>query len=242
MKDTTVFKKDVYKQVGMYFEIPKGVSVRSKSDYIIGKGLGYNLKEDSEKYLESFLNDFNKIDPKHRAKTIAVWDFETTDQHNSFAVSLAIFLYDLETKEIIDTFYEIINPLATISRGAMEVHKITQDEAEACPTFEHFLPRIEEMFEKADFFVGQNLQFDMAVFEREVERLGLPNKFTTMPIFDTMKAAKGIVEVYDKNGKIKAPSLEESSRHYGLEVEGDFHNAAVDVQQTLEVFCCLMEE
>lgn len=242
MQKTTVFNKYAFRNASIFIDKPEAISPRNDKDYIIGKALGYNLEENAENYLESFLNDFYILKPEHRAKTIAVWDFETTSQHNSFAVSLAIILYDLETQEIIESFYEIINPLSNISKGAIEIHKITQDEAESCPTFEEFLPKIEKMFEQADFFVGQNLQFDTAVYERELERLGLPNKFTTMPIFDTMKAAKGIVNVYDKNHKIKAPTLEESCEHYNIEVSGEFHNAAVDVQQTLEVFRCLMEE
>lgn len=242
MKKTTVFHKDAFKNASIFCDIPEDIDPRNKKDYLIGKSLGYDFTQNAENYLEAFLDDFDKVSLEHRAKTIAVWDFETTDTHNSFAVSMAIYLYDLETQEILEIFYEVINPLATITKGAMKVHKITQDEAEACPSFETFLPKIEEMFEKADFFVGQNLQFDTAVYERECERLSVPNKFTSMSIFDTMKAAKGIVQVFDKNNKIKAPQLIESCEHYGLETGGDFHNAAVDVQQTLEVFRCLMEE
>jgi len=242
MQKTTIFHKDAYKNCNTFYEMNEHEAPRSNKDFIIGKALGYELTEIATTYLRSFLDDFEKIDPEHRAKKVAVWDFETTAQHNSFAVSLAIFIYNIETEEIEDTFYELINPLVTITPGAIKVHKITQEDIADCPTFEHFLPTIEKMFDSVDFFVGQNLQFDLAVFERELERLSLPNNFTTKPVFDTMKAGKGIVECYDKNGKIKAPNLEELCDHYGLEVEGEYHNAAVDVQQTLEVFRNLLLE
>ena len=242
MNKTTVFSKEAYRKGNSFEIIPEGSLVRSYSDYIIGKALGYDLELQATTYLKTFLNDFDKIKSEDKAKIVAVFDFETTAQHNSYAVSLAVFLYNIETEEIIDTFYEIINPQCKISKKAIEVHKITQDEADECPIFEEFIPQIEELFSQADFFVGQNLIFDLAVLEREFERIDKPNPWSSVPVFDTMKAGKGIVQCFDINHRIKAPNLKELCEHYGLEVEGEFHNAAVDVQQTLEVFRNLLLE
>jgi len=242
MKKTTIFKKGISLD---NFEIDYSFeNIRSKDDAIIASSLGYELdKNPDAKYLEKFNNDFSKINPEHKARYVAVWDFETTDKFNAFGVSLAIMLYDIQEEEVIEQFYELMNPLETISKGAYNVHKISQEQVANEKTFIEHLPEIEAIFEKADFFVGHNLQFDLNVLEREYQRAEKINKFSSIPVFDTMKAAKDILQLKDKNGKkLKPPTLIECVDYYGLNTEQGFHNALIDVQETLNIFRELLDE
>jgi DNA polymerase III alpha subunit (gram-positive type) len=245
MEKTSVFKKNIV--LGNLDQIcfdEKNKVIRSKEDYIIAQSLGYNFpNKDGKTYLNSFLEDFNLVDLEYRARYVAVFDFETTDKFNAFAVSMAIMIYDLEKETVIDQFYELINPLETISKGAYEVHKISQDEVRDAKTFAEHYERIRNMLNMADFFVGHNLQFDLNVLERELQRLGLNNEFFTAPYFDTMKAAKDVLMLKDKNGrKTKNPTLIECVEYYGLDASQEFHNALIDVGETLNVFRELLQE
>lgn len=242
MEKTSVFNKDVSPKLfdTMCFEN----DCRSKRDGLIGSALGYQLNETkSDKYLKRFLDDFKLINSEHRIKYAAVWDFETTDTFNAYGVSLAIMVYDIESEEVVEQFYELINPLEKISTGAYRIHKISQEMVNSEKTFEEHLPEIERIFSTVDTFVGHNLAFDLGALEREYQRLGKVNPFTTVPVFDTMKAAKDILNLKDTNGKkIKSPKLEECLEYYGFDTDKEFHNAQVDVQETLNVFIQLLEE
>ena len=242
MTKTTIFNKDVKpKEFGIDFDKK---FLRSKRDSLLSQSLGYELSEDSDlTYLSLYLTDLSKIHFPDRVRYIAVWDFETTDRFNSYGVSLAIVLYDLIEETIVDKFYELMNPLKLITKDAQKVHGISQEEVNSEKTFEEHLPQIEAIFNKSDMFVGHNLAFDLAVLEREYQRLNLTNLFTDKPVFDTMKAAKRVLNLKDKNGKkLKDPKLIECVEFYGLDSEQTFHNALIDVQETLNVFNCLMEE
>ena len=241
MDKTTVFKKDI---VITNFDINYSVeNIRSKRDALLASSLGYELDTSDNKYLQRFLTDFKKIDSEHKARYAAVWDFETTDKFNAFGVSLAIMLYDIQEDEVVANFYELMNPLENISKGAYEVHNISQEEVSDKKTFIEHLPEIEAIFEKADFFIGHNLQFDINTLEREYQRADMINNFSAVPVFDTMKAGKDILLLRDKNGKkLKAPTLIECVEYYGLNSDQGFHNALIDVQETLNVFRELLDE
>ena len=241
MKKTTVFKKGIeldnfnidYNHEGM----------RCKKDAIIASSLGYELDVSDKKYLQKFLADFNKINPEHKGRYATVWDFETTGIFNPFGVSLAIMLYDIQEDVVVSQFYELMNPMEEITKGAYDVHGISQEEVSDKKTFIEHLPEIEVLFEKADFSVGFNLQFDINVLEAEYLRANLVNKFSDMPVFDVMKASRDVLLLTDKNGKkLKNPSLSEAVEYYGLESGQNFHNALVDVQETLNVFRELLDE
>ena len=242
MKKTTVFKKGIPLED---FDIDYTVQdIRSQKDALIASSLGYELNTDPDaKYLEKFVSDFKKIGNEHKARYAAVWDFETTDKFNAFGVSLAIMLYDVQEDEILEQFYELMNPLENISKGAYDVHGISQEQVANEKTFVEHLPEIESILTKADFFVGHNLQFDLNTLEREYQRANLVNHFSGIPVFDTMKAAKDVLLLTDKNGKkLKSPTLVECVDYYGLNTDQGFHNALIDTQETLNVFRELLEE
>lgn len=267
----TVFKKEILLKTPKLN--PKASEMRSESDAHLAASLGINLvpketvvkkinerlfahkeiekKEKTKRFfagsekLEHFLLDFHQVPEEHRVRFIAVWDFETTDKFHSHAVSLAIKLYDLEEEMVVEEFYKVMNPLDTISDGAYQVHKISQYEAEKEPSFEEHLEEIEALFDKADMFCGQNLKFDLDVLDREYNRLDRVNKYSSIPVFDTMTMGKGIVPVYDKKGKVKAPTLTELCLHYELVESAEdavFHNAEVDVEMTAKVMQELLYE
>lgn len=195
------------------------------------------LKSKSVDFFKPFIEDYRLVPEDQRLKRLAVFDTETTGRFNSYIVSIAICILNLETMQIEDEYYQVINPLAEIEDGAFRVHKISQEEAEKNPTFKEVEEKATEMFLKADAICGQNIEgFDLRVLEREYERLDVINPLLSLPTFDTMVMAKHIVQAKDKRGKLKNPTVEESMNFFKIEQpEGMYHNALTDTKSCVEL-------
>jgi DNA polymerase-3 subunit epsilon len=80
-------------------------------------------------------------------------------------------------------------------------------------------------------FVGHNIFYD-----KQYLNFWLPN------IFCTMKANTKIIGLKRANGKIKFPSLEETAKFYGIEVDkNEMHGSMYDSFVTYQVFCRMLE-
>ena len=196
-------------------------------------------------YLESFLGDFRQTPREVRANRVAIFDFETTGL-SGYAVSLAIEIYDIESKTVVDSFYEILNTDGELSSDeAIDIHHISNEEMLQAETFEYYAERIITMLDSVDFYVGQNLSFDLNILEKEFERLDINSDIPFRPFFDTKLAGKGVVPVFiGKSSTPKDPTLRELAEHYNLigKLDPEFHNAKVDVEFTRKVFAELINE
>lgn len=226
---------------------PDSIIVRNKEDSLINIALrkrNLNAFDNSIAWTElrQFSKDFNSIPEEERANRIVLFDTETTDKYNAYAVSIAIIVYNIREDKVEEEFYTLINPLDVINPEAIEVHKITPEMVMDEKPFSEYVEKINALFEGADFLVGQNLEFDLKVIEREYERLGLINPLLGCEVFDTMHMAKEVVQAVDVKGKIKNPQLKESCEYFGIKFDDadEFHNALVDTKACLEIFKCLL--
>ncbi len=226
-------------------KITDSVVIRNVEDTMINialNGRGLNVFNNTATSLKQFLDDYRLIPEEHRAERVLVFDTETTDKYNAYAVSIALIVYNLKTKEIEKEIYSLINPQDYIRAEAIDVHGITNEQVMNAQTFENFIQEFENFLIDIDFLVGHNLNFDINVIEREYQRLNKVNPLLSFNVFDTMFMSKEIVNALDVKGKLKNPRLEECVSHFNIPVEdGTYHNALYDTKQTLEVFKNLIE-
>lgn len=220
-------------------KITDTVVVRNNEDTMINIALnkrGLNVFNSSVSLLEQYFSDYNLIPEEQRAERVLIFDTETTDKYNAYAVSIALIVYNLKTKTIEKEFYSLVNPKDFIREDAIAVHGIKNEDVVDAKTFEELIPEIESFLD-VDFMSGHNLSFDINVFEREYQRLDKPNPLVNLEVFDTMIMAKEVVGAVDIKGKLKNPQLKECVNYFKIdEEEGAFHNALYDTKQTLEVF------
>lgn len=227
---------------------PESICIRSKEDSMMNIALkGKNLHAfDKQASLLNpeflkFLKDYRSIPEEERANRILLFDTETTDKYNAYAVSIAMIVYNISKDSIEDEFYTLINPKDVINQEAIEVHKITPEMVMNEEEFSFYVEKITSLCKNIDFAVGHNVDFDIKVLEREYERLGLVNPLLNVDIFDTMLLSKDIVQAKDIKNKIKNPQLKEAMEWFGIEKpEEAYHNALVDTRACLDVFRAMM--
>jgi len=229
-------------------DIKENIIFRNYKDYLIScilerDGVMKRLKPipaqkafSSKEFLKYYVNDLKNTPNDAKVKKIGVFDTETTDIAG-YIISYAIVIQDMEnmdTKEI----YEFLNPKATISEEAYNVHKIRQEDLEDKPTFEEKKDEILQTFDSLDMVVGHNVFYDFGVLKRELERAKHFPNIIDIPIFDTMFYAWDIV-VLDKK---KQPRLEEAVAFFLGNQNANYHDALEDVKMTLKVFNKILEE
>lgn len=95
-----------------------------------------------------------------------------------------------------------------------------------------------EVLGKADFLVGQNLQFDVNILGAELHRLGIENTLSQKPILDTCTevTAELLKLPGGRGGKFKLPTLSELHQYLFDEKIEEAHNASADVEATARCF------
>ena len=120
-----------------------------------------------------------------------------------------------------------INPGIPIPLSASEVHDITDDDVENCPKFEDVASEIYKVFEGA-ILIGYNiLRFDAIMLSEELRRAGYPTLYD-----HRMIDAFGIFASQEPR------TLAGAVRFYcERDMKEGAHDAMVDVEETIEVFC-----
>lgn len=188
--------------------------------------------------LMAYIVDLSAVPEEEQVRYVLGFDTETTSAYtDGLACSVALILFDMKKNEVLEEFYTLVNPGVSIPADATEIHKISNEDVADEKPFKEYFSKIEEMFSKADMAVGQNLQFDWKILEREYEREDKTFPFINFPYFDTMDMGKRFFGFKDVNGKkLKNPKLEEAMEFFGIESSGDYHNALVDTEATIKVF------
>lgn len=239
------------KKLEAYFALenfPETICIRNKEDSMINIALkGKNLHAfDKQAELLNpefykFLKDYRSIPEEERSNRILLFDTETTDKYNAYAVSIAMIIYNINKDSIEEEFYTLINPKDVINPEAIDVHKITPEMVENEEEFSFYVDKITSLCENIDFAVGHNVDFDVKVLEREYEKLGLKNPLLNVDIFDTMILSKDLVQARDIKNKVKNPQLKEAMEYFKIEAPTDaYHNALVDTRACLSVFRAMM--
>lgn len=143
---------------------------------------------------------------------VAVFDCETTGKLSPDAriIEVSLRLCEYETQREIECLEFRCNPERNIEAMAVRIHGITSDDVKKLPTFEHFLPLVEGILDKADYLLAHNLiGFDYIMLKQEFERYG--KKLPEIKLFDTMVKGTFATELG------KSPSLAELC--YSLDID-----------------------
>lgn len=163
---------------------------------------------------------------------ITGFDTETTglkqeDGHR--IIEIALLTYDLDSRQLVDTYIQRINPERAIDPKAQAVHGISYEELVGQPTWEQVADTVQSKLSATNLVVAHNLAFDMPFVTNELARIS--RQVPTTGGFCTME--NGRWATYDG----KAPKLGELC--YALDVPYDptaAHSASYDVEVMMACF------
>lgn len=164
--------------------------------------------------------------------------FDTETAHmNGYACSLGFVLTNLDG-DVLEKEYFEINPDIKIDPETTAIHGITDEMVSNALSFSDIREKIENLVAKSDILVAFNAMYDIGVFVREYQRLGLKIPDNMLYYLDLMPMLSLVIQTYDKNGKKKRnPKLSECSEALGVETrQGSLHNALYDTEIMTEVF------
>lgn len=124
-----------------------------------------------------------------------------------------------------------IDPEREIDPGATRVHGKRWSDLKGCPKFADVADQILDFIGDSQV-VGQNLQYDLAFLNAELERIG--RKALGNPTVCTLKLA-----IAKFPGA--AASLDALCRRFAIDLSGrTLHGAALDARLTADVYLCLL--
>lgn len=196
---------------------------------------------------------------------VLVFDTESTglirttsysDVNNPYLASLAVLLYDTEANRIVSSLNTTIYPAGWVmSSEAEAVNGLsTQYLQNTGVPSQAVIPLFMPITSKADLVVGHNVGFDIKImsaalwrhiiiehsenFAHEV----ITKHWLTKPAFCTMKESRREVQALDKRGRVKAPTLTETYKHFFGKDLDRAHSANADAVATLEIYLALTSE
>lgn len=163
-------------------------------------------------------------------RIVSVADLETTGfyQHKGDRIIEWCFqLYDYDSRALLRTFTERVNPLRDIPAGASKVHGIYIEDLANAPTWEQSAPKVAAILQKTDCMVCHNLGFDGPFMVAELMRIGQPVK--NVQTYCTMENARWAT------GTGKIPKLSELAWSLGVDYDpAKAHAAEYDVSVTAQ--------
>lgn len=85
---------------------------------------------------------------------------------------------------------------------------------------------------------GHNVSSDMKILRGELRRAKQEDRFMKTKSICTMRMApRDVIGAVDKNGRLKAPRLDELCNHFGINAPG--HRALKDARASFEAFNCM---
>ena len=184
-----------------------------------------------------------------------IFDTETTGLPRDFkapitdtsnwprVVQIAWQLHD-EMGNLMDQRDFLIRPDGfNIPYDAEKIHGISTELASLYgDSLSDVLTIFQSVLAKAQFVVGQNLNFDLNVLGCEFIRLGMDSPLTKYPVLDTCteKTAEMCKLTGGKSGRYKLPTLTELHGHLFGSPFNEAHNATADVEATTRCFLELL--
>jgi DNA polymerase-3 subunit epsilon len=160
-----------------------------------------------------------------------VLDFETNTQNPYDVIEVGAIRVD-KNLNVLEIFHRYYISRYRPNQHSIAVHHLTPEKLKLLQKKEH-----EKFFNNdKDFIsfckgttslVAHNITF-------ELRFIGELVKFENH--ICTMKINRGIIPVYDKNGKLKNPKLKETCEYYKIDFDDTkYHSAIYDVEKTLEI-------
>ncbi len=174
------------------------------------------------------------------------WNAPITDTDNwPRCVQIAWQLHD-KYGELIEHQDFLIRPEGfNIPFDSEQVHGIStalaQQQGE---NLEYVLELFNEVLNKTDYVVGQNVGFDLNIMGCEFHRKEIPTKLNDLPVLDTCTemTAELCKIPGGRGGKFKLPTLTELHDHLFQVPFAEAHNATADVEATARCFFELIRQ
>jgi DNA polymerase-3 subunit epsilon len=159
-------------------------------------------------------------------------DVETTGLTNPDHRLIEVYVghWDLDSRKLVDEYFQRINPGRSIQAEAERVHGISGAMLAGSPPWESVADRVREELSKGDFVVGHNLDgFDIPFINFELERVKLQP--LSVKTIDTMLQGR-CATAYGK-----VPRLQELCWAFDVPYDTTLaHKAAYDVKVMMDAF------
>ncbi|MDO4879648.1 MAG: DNA polymerase III subunit alpha [Capnocytophaga sp.] len=155
------------------------------------------------------------------------------------AVQIAWQLHDEWGKIIEHKDYLITPDNYTIPYDAERIHGISTDLAQEQGKDIHFVfEEFKNVMSRAQYIVGQNIDFDINIMGAEFYRYGIENDLTKLPVLDTCTeiTAELCKIPGGRGGRFKLPTLTELHQFLFGVPFAEAHNATADVEATARCF------
>jgi DNA polymerase III epsilon subunit-like protein len=94
--------------------------------------------------------------------------------------------------------------------------------------------------EARKIIAGWNTTYDLKVMRAELRHAGREDLFMKTRSMDLMRSARPIVKALDKNGRVKAPRLEEACAHFEI-YQPKKHSALADAMNAFDIWGRLID-
>lgn len=151
-------------------------------------------------------------------------DYETAAGQRASACSVAIVV--VRDNQVVDSFYNLINPEVPFSPYNQRVHHITPEMVADAPTWPEIWPHIASFFTADQLVVAHNAGFDVSVVRKSLERYRIPA--VQFQYIDTVTTTRALYPGWE-NYKLNTVSSQ-----LGIPLE-HHHNALVDAYACAQV-------
>lgn len=138
---------------------------------------------------------------------------------------------------ITDLYTTKIKPTKPVPEEAARINGYNPEAWATAPTFMEIAPRIAALFRKGGICIGQNIPFDRAFLEAEMERCGYRDPKTGKPFrfYHAVDTTTLAYAAWGLPGAIEKVKLTELTKFLGIP-HADAHSAEGDVRACREVF------
>ncbi|MCQ2974032.1 MAG: 3'-5' exonuclease [Bacteroidales bacterium] len=158
-------------------------------------------------------------------KPIAFFDLEATGINVSSDRIIEICVLKINPDHTEETFVSRVNPQMPISKEAIEITGIKDEDLKDCPTFAEIAPRLNKFLENCDFGGFNSNKFDIPMLAEEFLRANID--------FDMRK--RHSVDVQVIYHKLEQRNLTAAYKFYCNKDLTEAHTAMADTKATYEV-------
>ena len=174
------------------------------------------------------------------------WDAPVSDTDNwPRAIQIAWQLHDSMGNLLEQKDYLIKPEGFNIPFEAESIHGISTELAEADGVpLDQVLEEFNDVLERSQFVVGQNVGFDLNIMGAEFYREAVDTSLLSLPVLDTCtETTAELCKIPGgRGGKFKLPTLTELHEHLFGDGFAEAHNATADVEATTRCFLELIRQ
>lgn len=139
--------------------------------------------------------------------------------------------YKVRNRQIIDTFYSLVNPRQHIPYQVYKIHNISDESVKDAPCFKDIALKLVD-FLKGSILCSYNIEFDLGFINSELSRINQP--FLVIPTLDILRMARKTISASRYNLGVVARVL-------NIEFFDNLHRAKEDARVTVEVFFKILD-